>query len=193
MVVTIFALLQKDDLRDRAIRLLGSHDLQRSTLALDDAGYRLSRYFLTQLGLNTSFGVIVGAGLYLIGVPHPVLWGILGALLRFIPYIGSWIAALIARRARGGGAAGLGDGDGDDSALRRGRADHGPDGRAARLRPLHRPLAAGGRHRRDLLDLGMGADRVDHFDPADAVPGRARDGTSRTSNSSTWCSATVRS
>src|SRR4051812_16113199 len=94
-VVTIFALLQKEDLRDRAIRLLGSHDLQRSTLALDDAAHRLSRYFLTQLGLNTSFGVIVGAGLYLIGVPHPVLWGILGALLRFIPYIGSWIAALL--------------------------------------------------------------------------------------------------
>jgi predicted PurR-regulated permease PerM/nucleotide-binding universal stress UspA family protein len=94
-VVTIFALLQKEDLRDRAIRLLGSHDLQRSTLALDDAGHRLSRYFLIQLGLNTSFGVIVGAGLYLIGVPHPVLWGILGALLRFIPYIGSWIAALL--------------------------------------------------------------------------------------------------
>ena len=54
LVVTIFALLQKEDLRDRAIRLLGSHDLQRSTLALDDAGSRLSRYFLTQLGLNTS-------------------------------------------------------------------------------------------------------------------------------------------
>ena len=95
LVVTIFALLQKDDLRDRAIRLLGSHDLQRSTLALNDAGSRLSRYFLTQLGLNTSFGVIVGVGLYLIGVPHPVLWGILGALLRFIPYVGSWIAALL--------------------------------------------------------------------------------------------------
>ena len=95
LVVTIFALLQKDDLRDRAIRLLGSHDLQRSTLALDDAGSRLSRYFLTQLGLNATFGVIVGAGVSLIGVPHPVLWGILGALLRFIPYIGSWIAALL--------------------------------------------------------------------------------------------------
>lgn len=95
LVVTVFALLQKEDLRDRAIRLLGSRDLQRSTLALNDAGSRLSRYFLTQLGLNTSFGVIVGVGLYLIGVPHPVLWGILGALLRFIPYIGSWIAALL--------------------------------------------------------------------------------------------------
>lgn len=95
LVVTIFALLQKEDLRDRAIRVLGSHDLQRSTVALDDAGRRLSRYFLTQLALNTSFGVIVVGGLYLIGVPNPVLWGVLGALLRFIPYIGSWIAAIL--------------------------------------------------------------------------------------------------
>jgi len=95
LVVTIFALLQKEDLRDRAIRLLGSGDLHRTTVALDEAGQRLSRYFLTQLGLNASFGVIVGLGLYFIGVPNPLLWGILGALLRFVPYIGSWIAAAL--------------------------------------------------------------------------------------------------
>ncbi|MGC2199424.1 MAG: AI-2E family transporter [Stellaceae bacterium] len=95
LVVTIFTLLQKEDLRDRAIRLFGSSDLHRTTLAMNDAGWRLSRYFLTQLGLNTSFGVIVAIGLYFIGVPNPVLWGILGALLRFIPYIGSWIAAAL--------------------------------------------------------------------------------------------------
>ena len=64
-------------------------------MAMDDAGRRLSRYFLTQLGINASFGVIVGTGLYFIGVPNPVLWGILGALLRFIPYVGSWIAAAL--------------------------------------------------------------------------------------------------
>ncbi|HEY1299573.1 MAG TPA: AI-2E family transporter, partial [Stellaceae bacterium] len=95
LVVTIFALLQKEDLRDRAIRLLGSGDLHRTTVAMDEAGRRLSRYFLTQLGLNTAFGVIVGAGLYFIGVPNPLLWGILGALLRFVPYVGSWIAAAL--------------------------------------------------------------------------------------------------
>lgn len=95
VVVTIFALLQKEDLRDRAIRLLGSGDLHRTTVAMDEAGRRLSRYFLTQLGLNASFGVIVGAGLYFIGVPNPLLWGILGALLRFVPYVGSWIAAAL--------------------------------------------------------------------------------------------------
>jgi predicted PurR-regulated permease PerM len=95
LVVTIFTLLQKEDLRDRGIRLFGSSDLERTTAALNDAGRRLSRYFLTQLGLNTSFGVIVAIGLYFIGVPNPVLWGVLGALLRFIPYIGSWIAAAL--------------------------------------------------------------------------------------------------
>lgn len=93
LVVAIFTLLQKEDLRDRAIRLFGSGDMERTTVAMDDAAERLSRYFLIQLGLNTSFGVIVGVGLSFIGVPSPVLWGILGALLRFIPYIGSWIAA----------------------------------------------------------------------------------------------------
>jgi predicted PurR-regulated permease PerM len=95
VVVTIFALLQKDDLRDRAIRLFGASDLSRTTLAMNEAGRRLVRYFLTQLAINTSFGVIVATGLYFIGVPNPLLWGISGALLRFIPYIGSWIAAVL--------------------------------------------------------------------------------------------------
>jgi hypothetical protein len=95
LIVTIFTLLQKEDLRDRAIRLCGTGDLQRTTVAMNEAARRLSRYFLTQLGINTSFGAIVGVGLYFIGVPNPVLWGILGALLRFIPYIGSYIAAIL--------------------------------------------------------------------------------------------------
>lgn len=95
LVVAIFTLLQKEDLRDRLIRLFGSGDLHRTTLAMDDAGRRLTRYFLTQLAINCSFGVIVGVGLYLIGVPSPVLWGVLGALLRFVPYIGSYIAAAL--------------------------------------------------------------------------------------------------
>ncbi len=94
-VVAIFILMQQEDLRDRLIRLFGSSDLHRTTLAIDDAGRRLSRYFLTQLAVNASFGVIVGVGLTLIGVPNPVLWGILGALLRFVPYIGSTIAGVL--------------------------------------------------------------------------------------------------
>ncbi len=95
LVVAVFALLQKEDLRDRLIRLFGSSDLHRTTTAMDDAGQRLTRYFLTQLGINCSFGAIVGIGLYFIGVPSAVLWGILGAILRFVPYIGSYIAAAL--------------------------------------------------------------------------------------------------
>lgn len=94
-IVAVFALLQREDLRDRLIRLFGSNDLHRTTVAIDDAGRRLSRYFLTQLSINTAFGVVIGIGLMVIGVPNPVLWAILSALLRFVPYVGSIISAIL--------------------------------------------------------------------------------------------------
>lgn len=93
LVFVVFILLQREDLRDRIIRLFGTRDLQRSTAALNDAAYRLSRYFLTQLGLNTAFGVMIGLGLFAIGVPNAILWGVVAALMRFVPYIGGFIAA----------------------------------------------------------------------------------------------------
>ena len=92
-IVAIFILLQQDDLRDRVIRLFGSRDLHRTTLAMDDAARRLSRFFLVQLGINTAFGGIIATGLYFIGLPSPLLWGIIAALMRFVPYIGSYVAA----------------------------------------------------------------------------------------------------
>jgi predicted PurR-regulated permease PerM len=94
LIVAIFVLLQREDLRDRLIRLFGSSDLHRTTVAMNDAAYRLSRYFLTQLGINAAFGVITGAGLFFIGVPSPLLWGIIGLLLRFVPYVGAALAAV---------------------------------------------------------------------------------------------------
>jgi hypothetical protein len=93
VIFVIFILIQREDLRNRLIRLAGSHDLQRTTAALDDAAARLSRLFLNQLMLNTGFGVMIGTGLWLIGIPSAALWGILAAVLRFVPYIGSIIAA----------------------------------------------------------------------------------------------------
>jgi len=93
IVFLIFFLLQREDLRNRFIRLAGTRDLQRTTEALDDAGRRLSRYLLTQSAINATFGVWIGIGLWLIGVPNAVLWGTLSALLRFVPYIGPVIAA----------------------------------------------------------------------------------------------------
>ena len=94
-IVAIFILLQQADLRDRFIRLFGMQDLHRTTRAIDDAARRLSRYLLTQVGLNAAFGVIIGCGLFVIGVPNPLLWGTLGALFRFIPYIGSLISGAL--------------------------------------------------------------------------------------------------
>ena len=94
-IVAIFILLQREDLRDRMIRIMGATDLRRTTTALDDAARRLSRYFLAQLGINLVFGCVIGIGLFLIGVPSPLLWGVLATLLRFIPYIGAVLAGAL--------------------------------------------------------------------------------------------------
>ena len=93
-IFVVFILFQREDLRDRFIKLAGSHDLRKTTTALDDAATRLSRLFLIQLALNSAFGVIIGVGLWVIGVPSPVLWGMLSAILRFVPYIGAFISAV---------------------------------------------------------------------------------------------------
>ena len=92
-IFVIFILLQREDLRNRFIRLAGSRDLHRTTLAINDAAVRLSRFFLVQTLVNASFGVIVAVGLYFIGVPSPILWGVVAFLLRFVPYFGPFIAA----------------------------------------------------------------------------------------------------
>ena len=93
-IYAVFILLAREDLRNRAIRLFGAGDLHRSTAAIDDAAVRLSRYLLTQLAVNTGAGLLVGLGLWAIGVPSPVLWGVLFGCLRFVPYVGPPLAAL---------------------------------------------------------------------------------------------------
>jgi predicted PurR-regulated permease PerM len=93
IVFVIFILLYREDLRDRIIRLVSSGDLQRTTEAMSEAGERVSRYLLMQLVVNTTYGLPIGIGLFFIGVPNPVLWGLLATLLRFIPYVGPVIAA----------------------------------------------------------------------------------------------------
>ena len=94
VVFVIFMLLQREDLRDRVIRLVGASDVARTTEAMNDAAKRISRYLLMQLVINLLYGIPVGIGLYFIGVPNPILWGLLATILRFIPYIGPVIAAL---------------------------------------------------------------------------------------------------
>lgn len=94
VIFVIFILLTQKDLRNRLVQLMGAQDLQRTTAALDDAGERLSRLFLAQLALNAIFGLVIGIGLWVIGVPSAPLWGMMAMILRFVPYIGAVIAAI---------------------------------------------------------------------------------------------------
>ena len=89
----LFILIGREDLRDRFLRLAGTGDLQRSTAALDDAGSRLGRFFLMQTVLNAGFGVVIAVGLTIIGIPNAVVWGILAGLMRYVPFVGGFIAA----------------------------------------------------------------------------------------------------
>jgi predicted PurR-regulated permease PerM len=93
ILFVIFILLQREDLRDRAIHLLGASEMQRATSGMNDAAERLSKYFLSQVLINSAYGVFIALGLWLIGVPSPIVWGILALLMRFVPYVGPFIAA----------------------------------------------------------------------------------------------------
>ena len=93
LVFVVFMLLQREDLRDRLVRLLGASEMHITVTALDDAAQRVSRYLAMQLFINSVQGGIVALGFYLIGLPQALLWGALTAVLRFIPYLGPALAA----------------------------------------------------------------------------------------------------
>jgi predicted PurR-regulated permease PerM len=95
VVLVLFMLLRRAELRNRVIRLLGHGRLTVATKALDEAGRRITRYLLVQAIVNGSFGAAIGLGLFLIGLPYPVVWGLLAAIIRYVPYVGPWIAALL--------------------------------------------------------------------------------------------------
>ena len=96
LVVLVFVLLEHEALRNRFIRIAGGADIRSTTLAINDAGERLSRFFVSQFAVNLGLGIVVWFGLSVIGLPHPLLWAALAAVLRFVPYVGVWIAALCA-------------------------------------------------------------------------------------------------
>ena len=95
IVLVIFMLIQREDLRNRLIRLVGYGRLTITTKALEEAGQRISRYLVMQSLINASFGIAVGIALYLIGLPYALLWGFLAAVLRFIPYVGPFAATIL--------------------------------------------------------------------------------------------------
>jgi predicted PurR-regulated permease PerM len=94
IVFALFVLLYREDLRDRLIRLAGVRDLHRTMGAMDDAAMRLSRLFLSQVAMNAAFGLFIAAVLWLLGLPGAFIWGVLAALMRFVPFIGTFIAVI---------------------------------------------------------------------------------------------------
>jgi predicted PurR-regulated permease PerM len=95
LVLTIFMLAGREDLRNRLIGLVGHGHLNLMTQALEDAGSRVSRYLLLQLVINACFGAVIGLGLYFIGIPNSMLWGVVAGLMRFLPYVGAPLAAVL--------------------------------------------------------------------------------------------------
>jgi predicted PurR-regulated permease PerM len=93
--LVIFMLLKREDLRGRMIRLIGQGRISATTRAMDDAGSRVARYLTMQLLVNVSFGSCIAIGLYFIGVPNAPLWGAFAAIIRFVPYVGVWIAGAV--------------------------------------------------------------------------------------------------
>lgn len=95
LILVIFILFQREDLRNRMVSFLSRRSLATPTKALDDAANRISRYLLMQLIINGSVGIAVGIGLYLLGLPYAPLWGLCAAVFRYVPYIGPWVAAML--------------------------------------------------------------------------------------------------
>lgn len=95
IVLVVFMLVQREELRNRLIRIFGYGRLTVTTKALEEAGQRISHYLLAQFLINSGFGITIGAALFFIGVPYALLWGLMAIVLRFIPYIGPWLAAIM--------------------------------------------------------------------------------------------------
>jgi predicted PurR-regulated permease PerM len=93
-ILVVFMLLRREDLRNRAIRLFGPVRVTATTKAVDETSRRISRYLLAQFLLNSGFGLLVTLGLLVIGVPYAPLWGFVGFLMRYVPYIGTWIGVI---------------------------------------------------------------------------------------------------
>ena len=193
IVFVIFMLLKREDLRDRLIRLAGARDLPRTTEALDDAAQRVGRYLLMQLVVNVTYGIPIGIGLWLIGVPNPVLWGMLATVvLRFVPYIGPVIAAFFPLALAIAVDPELDDAAVDRRAVHRHRADQQQRRRAVALRHQHRTVTGRRSSRRRSSGPGCGVRSAFCFPRRSPSAWSCSGGTFRSSRSSTSCSATSR-
>ena len=176
-LLVIFMLLKREDLRGRMIRLIGQGRISATTRAMDDAGSRVARYLTMLLLVNVGFGLCIAIGLYFIGVPNAALWGAFAAIMRFVPYVGVWIAAavpvLLSFAVSTSWLSPL---------LTLGlfvvlELINCKCARAVALRIQHRRLVHRADHRGGFLDVALGTNRSRPRDPADCVP--CRDGPAR--------------
>ena len=173
IILVIFMLQQREEFRNRVIRLVGYGRIAAATKFVDEAGQRISRFLLMQAIVNGSFGLVLGFGLMALGVKYALLWGFLGAMLRYLPYIGPYLAAVLPVSTIAGAQRRLGDDAVRDRAVPDARARRRQRDRAVALRPEHgglRDRASGfGR----VLGVSVGADRAGALEPADGLPGDA--------------------
>jgi predicted PurR-regulated permease PerM len=94
LILTVYMLIRREDLRNRIIRLVGAGKVTTTTKAVDEASQRISRYLLMQLLINTAFGLTISLGLLLLGLQDVLLWGFIATLMRYVPYVGSWIGLI---------------------------------------------------------------------------------------------------
>ena len=178
-VLVIFMLLERLELRDRVILLIGYRRMTATTSALDEAGARISRYLLMQSLINGSFGVAVGLGLFLIGVPYAVTWGSLAAALRFIPYLGAFVAVAPAARHQSGGVPGVAPAGAGRRSVPRAGARHRLGDGAVVVRSKCRGIAGRAPDRVDLLGLALGPGGAADGDAPDGLPHRSRQAPAR--------------
>jgi len=95
LILLVFILLEQSSLRDRLVRLAGQAEVSRTIRTLGDAAQGVSRFFFSQFIVNATFGVVIGLSLWLAGIPHAILWGVLSGVLRFVPYLGVLLAGTI--------------------------------------------------------------------------------------------------
>ena len=174
VVFVIFMLLQREDLRDRVLRLVGASDVARATEAMNDAARRISRYLLMQLVINILYGIPIGIGLYFIGVPNPILWGLLATILRFIPLHRAGARGAIPHRPVVRGRPGVDAAATDHRAVREPGAVQQQRARAMAVRLEHRAFPDRGPRGCGRLDHAVGAGRAAPVDAAYGLPGGAR-------------------
>ena len=172
-------LLERRDLRDRLIGLIGRGQLATTTKAFDEAGSRVSRQLLMQSLVNLLYGIAVFVGLYLLHVPYPLVWATLGAALRFIPYVGPVLGAGAPILVSLAALRRVDRSTDRRRPVRRPRAVHESRARNGAVCRGGRRVAGGAARVRRVLDVAVGAARVADGDAADRVPRRARQARAR--------------